>query len=239
MPEIVVAAESRTETGKNVNRRLRSRGADPRRPLRRQEGRDLGGRVAEGDRVDPEERLRREHAVRPRPRRHAPQGHPQGVPARAASRAASCTPTSTRSPSTRRSQVKVHVELTGVPVGVKVQGGIVDFVTRELEIECLPTDIPEKIVVDISAPRARQAPARLRPQDLGQGQGPDRARRRDRPRRGAASRGSCAGGRGGGGRGCGRAEPEVIKKGKTEEGEAAEEKPEKGEKPEKKEREKK
>ena len=43
--------------------------------------------------------------------------------------------------------VKVHLEVTGVPVGVKVQGGILDFVTRELEIECLPKDIPEKIVV--------------------------------------------------------------------------------------------
>ena len=47
-------------------------------------------------------------------------------------------------------EVKVHIELTGVPVGVKVQGGILDFVTRELEVECLPTDIPEKIEVDVS-----------------------------------------------------------------------------------------
>ena len=35
-------------------------------------------------------------------------------------------------------------------MGVKLQGGLVDFVTRELELECLPADIPEKIVVDIS-----------------------------------------------------------------------------------------
>lgn len=48
-------------------------------------------------------------------------------------------------------EVQVHVELTGTPVGVKVQGGVLDFVTRELEVECLPTDIPEKIVVDVSA----------------------------------------------------------------------------------------
>src|SRR5919108_2651395 len=47
-------------------------------------------------------------------------------------------------------EVTVHVELQGVPVGVKVEGGIVDFVTRELQVECLPTDIPERIVVDIS-----------------------------------------------------------------------------------------
>jgi large subunit ribosomal protein L25 len=46
--------------------------------------------------------------------------------------------------------VSVHVEITGTPVGVKVQGGILDFVTRELEIECLPADIPDKIVVDVS-----------------------------------------------------------------------------------------
>ena len=47
-------------------------------------------------------------------------------------------------------EVTVHIELTGVPVGVKVEGGILDFVTRELQVECLPTDIPEKIVVDVS-----------------------------------------------------------------------------------------
>ena len=46
--------------------------------------------------------------------------------------------------------VKVHIELVGTPVGVKVDGGIVDFVTRELDIECLPTDIPEKIVLDVT-----------------------------------------------------------------------------------------
>ena len=47
-------------------------------------------------------------------------------------------------------EVTVHIELTGVPVGVKVEGGVLDFVTRELEVECLPTDIPEKIEVDVS-----------------------------------------------------------------------------------------
>jgi large subunit ribosomal protein L25 len=47
-------------------------------------------------------------------------------------------------------EVTVHIELHGVPTGVKVEGGVLDFVTRELEVECLPTDIPEKIVVDVS-----------------------------------------------------------------------------------------
>jgi large subunit ribosomal protein L25 len=40
--------------------------------------------------------------------------------------------------------------LKGDAPGVKQQGGIVDFVNREIEIEVLPGDIPENIVVDIS-----------------------------------------------------------------------------------------
>jgi large subunit ribosomal protein L25 len=47
-------------------------------------------------------------------------------------------------------QLLVRVELTGTPVGVKTQGGILDFITRTLEVECLPTAIPEKIVVDVT-----------------------------------------------------------------------------------------
>jgi large subunit ribosomal protein L25 len=46
--------------------------------------------------------------------------------------------------------VTVPVVLKGEPKGVKQQGGIVDFVNRELEVECLPTDIPEHIDVDVS-----------------------------------------------------------------------------------------
>ena len=44
----------------------------------------------------------------------------------------------------------VPIVLRGEARGVKQQGGIVDFVNREIEIECLPADIPENIVVDIS-----------------------------------------------------------------------------------------
>ena len=47
-------------------------------------------------------------------------------------------------------QVRVHVELDGTPVGVRVEGGVLDFITRDLEIECLPTDIPDKFSVDVS-----------------------------------------------------------------------------------------
>jgi large subunit ribosomal protein L25 len=44
----------------------------------------------------------------------------------------------------------VPIVLKGEARGVKQQGGIVDFVNREIEIEVLPGDIPEHIVVDIS-----------------------------------------------------------------------------------------
>jgi large subunit ribosomal protein L25 len=47
-------------------------------------------------------------------------------------------------------RVKVRVKLLGVPIGVKTEGGILDQVLREVEIECLPADIPSHIDVDVS-----------------------------------------------------------------------------------------
>jgi len=47
-------------------------------------------------------------------------------------------------------KVSVRVKLMGVPVGVKTSGGILDQVMREVEIECLPTDIPNHIDVDVT-----------------------------------------------------------------------------------------
>ena len=46
--------------------------------------------------------------------------------------------------------VTVPIVLKGESRGVKQQGGIIDFVTREIEVQCLPTDIPEHIDVDVS-----------------------------------------------------------------------------------------
>ena len=46
--------------------------------------------------------------------------------------------------------VTVPIVLKGEPKGVKQQGGVVDFVNRELEIETLPGDIPEHVTVDVS-----------------------------------------------------------------------------------------
>jgi large subunit ribosomal protein L25 len=48
-------------------------------------------------------------------------------------------------------RVSVPIQLIGVPVGVKAQGGILEHVLREVEIECLPTDIPGHLDVDVSA----------------------------------------------------------------------------------------
>lgn len=50
----------------------------------------------------------------------------------------------------KRVTVTVPIVLRGEAPGVKQQGGIVDFVHREIEIECLPTEIPEHIEIDIS-----------------------------------------------------------------------------------------
>ena len=48
-------------------------------------------------------------------------------------------------------RVGVPVQLTGVPEGVKTQGGILEQMLREVEIECLPADIPDHIDVDVTA----------------------------------------------------------------------------------------
>jgi large subunit ribosomal protein L25 len=47
-------------------------------------------------------------------------------------------------------EVTVPIHLTGESKGVKVQGGTVDFVHRELVVECLPSDIPEHVTIDIT-----------------------------------------------------------------------------------------
>jgi large subunit ribosomal protein L25 len=49
-----------------------------------------------------------------------------------------------------RMKVKVPVHTFGEPSGVKVQGGVFEVVTREVEVECLPADIPTEFKVDVS-----------------------------------------------------------------------------------------
>src|SRR5580693_1249424 len=62
-----------------------------------------------------------------------------------------------------RMKVKVPVHTFGDPSGVKVEGGVFEMVTREVEIEVLPADIPTEFKVDISGLALNQA---LRAGDL-------------------------------------------------------------------------
>jgi len=50
----------------------------------------------------------------------------------------------------KRITVKVPVHTKGEPKGVKLQGGLLEVVTREVEVECLPTDIPEQFTMDVA-----------------------------------------------------------------------------------------
>ena len=113
-------------------------------------------------------------------------------------------------------QVTIPVLLKGESKGVKVQGGIVEFIRREIEIECLPSDIPEHVDVDITDLMVHQG---VRVKDVATNPkwtpvtDPDTmlvhiilAKAEESA---AAAEGAAAG-----------PEPEVIKKGKKEEGEA-------------------
>jgi large subunit ribosomal protein L25 len=51
---------------------------------------------------------------------------------------------------TERITVEVPIVLLGTPAGVKDGGGILEHLLREVEVECLPTDIPSKLEIDVS-----------------------------------------------------------------------------------------
>jgi large subunit ribosomal protein L25 len=51
---------------------------------------------------------------------------------------------------TDKVRVSVPIQLEGLPVGVKNEGGVLDFINREVEVECLPADIPSAIEIDVS-----------------------------------------------------------------------------------------
>ena len=149
MPEIVVPAESRSETGKNANRRLRGRGmipgvlygtgqaAVPVAVSPREIGTVLKSAAGENTLFDLDLEGQRRKVILKEFQRE---------PLRGSILHADFYEVALD----KVLEVTVHVELEGTPVGVKMQGGIVDFVTRELEVECLPADIPERIAVDIS-----------------------------------------------------------------------------------------
>jgi large subunit ribosomal protein L25 len=47
-------------------------------------------------------------------------------------------------------EVEVPVQVSGEPAGVKLDGGILEHVTREVRVSCLPGDIPEHVTIDVS-----------------------------------------------------------------------------------------
>jgi len=51
---------------------------------------------------------------------------------------------------TVRLMVKVPVHTVGEPEGVKLQGGLHEVITREIEVECLPNEIPDELTIDVS-----------------------------------------------------------------------------------------
>ena len=121
---------------------------------------------------------------------------------------------------TKRLQVKVTVHTTGEPKGVKIQGGLHELITRDVEIECLPDEIPESFTVDVSELMIGQS---IRASDIKMGEGVKlvspadavishvvalKAEEVAAPAEGAAGAPAPA-------------EPEVIKKGKKEEEGAA------------------
>jgi large subunit ribosomal protein L25 len=130
-------------------------------------------------------------------------------------------------------RVSVPIVLQGVAEGVKTEGGILEQILREVEIECLPADIPSHIDVDIShltfgmVLRVSNLPHNEKLKFLSDANQPVahvtsvKEEVVATPEAVAAEAGAVP------------AEPEVIKKGKADtegEGEAAAEKPEKGEK---------
>jgi len=150
MPEIVVAAQGRTESGKNANRRLRAQGLIP--GIVYGAGReatsvavsptDIGAilRSASGENTLFDLELSGS-------KRKVILKEFQVEPVGGLLLHADFFEVALDKPI----EVKVPIELQGTPVGVKVDGGLLDFVTREIEVECLPGDIPDKIVVDVSA----------------------------------------------------------------------------------------
>jgi large subunit ribosomal protein L25 len=149
MPEFVVPAESRSESGKNANRRLRSRGMIPGvlyaagkeavavAVSPRQIGAILKSAAGENTLFDLEVQGSRRKVILKEYQREPLRGELLHADFYEVAL-------------DRPIEVSVHIELSGTPVGVKLGGGIVDFVTRDLEVSCLPADIPEKITVDIS-----------------------------------------------------------------------------------------
>ena len=134
-------------------------------------------------------------------------------------------------------RVNVPIELVGEPAGVKQQGGILEQIVREVEVECLPGDIPNAVELNVSelvfgmVLRVSDLPKMDKIKYVSDPEQPVAhiiSIKEEEVATPEAVAGEAA---------ATPAEPEVIKKGKQEtEEEGAEAAPEKAEKPEKKEK---
>jgi len=132
---------------------------------------------------------------------------------------------------TEQVRVLVPIEVQGLAYGVKNEGAILDFPTRQVHVRCLPTKIPAKLVVDVTELHVNQhfeAKDLTLPADVILDEDPDRvivSCKHERVQEEAPAAEALLE--------AAPAEPEVIKKGKVLE-EGAEEKPEEKEKEKKK-----
>lgn len=111
---------------------------------------------------------------------------------------------------TQKIRVTVPIELVGTSAGAKL-GGMVDFVTREILVECLPGDIPKHLDLDVTSLEIGQ---HAEAKDLKM---PDGVVLADEPEKVILSVHHARLEEGTTAEGGERAEPEVIKRGKTEE----------------------
>ena len=119
------------------------------------------------------------------------------------------------------SRVMVPIVVKGEAAGVKQQGGLLDFVTREIQVQCLPTDIPEHIDVDVSELALHQS---IRVKDIAANpkwkavtEGETMLVHVVMPKAEESAATTAAEGAAAAPAAAATAEPEVIKKGKTEE----------------------
>ncbi len=111
----------------------------------------------------------------------------------------------------KKVKVQVPVELKGTAYGVKTEGGMIDFVSREVTIECLPGDIPKHLDLDVTDLRVGQ---HVEAKDL---KLPDGVTLAEEPDRVIISLGHTKAEESAAAATEGAAEPEVVKRGKTEE----------------------
>lgn len=50
----------------------------------------------------------------------------------------------------KKVHVSIPIQVVGEPVGVKTKGGVMELLHREVEVRCLPADIPESLTIDVS-----------------------------------------------------------------------------------------